>query len=168
MLVWSSRKHINTRGDSWSAYDSLFRQHAAANPDLPWATLDGSIHAVTFLASRTRMDTHCRQCADSDHLAHECALTPMLNSSQSTRYVASQSSHRTTWPGSPSNTSTRPICNSWNREKYAYAPVCSYRHVCATCQEGPHQAKDCAHTPADSIFRRPPPPPRQGGRENRT
>ena len=68
-------------------------------------------------------------------------------------YVASQSSHRKAWSDSPSNTSTRPICNSWNRGKCAYAPVCSYRHVCATCQEGPHQAKDCVHTPPDSINR---------------
>ena len=52
MLVWSSRKHVNMGGDGWSAYNRLFRQHAAANPDLPWATLDGSIHAATFLASR--------------------------------------------------------------------------------------------------------------------
>ena len=152
--------------DCWSAYDRLFRQHAAANSELSWATLDGSIHAATFLASRTGSGTHCRLCADSDHLAHECALAPVLSSSQPTRYAA-QPSFRKALPGGTSSTSNRPICNSWNRGKCAFAPVCTYRHVCATCQEGPHQAKDCPHTLADSIFRRPPPPPRQGNREIR-
>ena len=165
LVIQEARKHD---GDGWSAYDRLFCQHAAAHPDLPWATLDGTIHVATFLASRMGIGTHCRLCADSDHLAHECTLAPILNSTQLARYAASQSSHCKPWLDSPSNTSTCPICNSWNRGKCAYAPVCSYRHVCATCQEGPHQVKDCAYIPADSIFRWPPPSPRQGSRENRT
>ena len=161
LVIQEARKHV---WDGWSAYDRLFFQHAAANPDLPWATLDGTIHVATFLASRMGIGTHCRLCADSDHLAHECTLAPILNSTQPAHYAASQSSHCKPWLDSPSNTSTCTICNSWNRGKCTYAAVCSYRHVCATCQEGHHQAKDCAHIPADSIFHWPPPPPRQGSR----
>ena len=75
---------------------------------ISWVTLDGSIHAATFLASRTGSGTHCRLCADSDHLAHEYALAPMLSSSQPTRYTASQPSFRKALPGGTSNTSNRP------------------------------------------------------------
>ena len=159
LVIQEARKH---GGDGWCAYDQLFRQHAAAKPDLPWATLDGSIHAATILASRTGTGTHCRLCAESDHLAQECALAPILNHSQPIRFAQhNQMSYRRPLPA-PVNV-TRPICNSWNRGKCAYAPVCSYRHICASCQEQ-HQAKDCAHTPLDSIFRRPPLPPRHGNR----
>ena len=90
LVIQEARKH---GGDGWIAYNKLFRQYAAANPDLPWATLDGSIHAATFLASRTGIGTHCRLCADSHHLTHECALAPILNSTQLACYTASQSSH---------------------------------------------------------------------------
>ena len=159
----SDSRSQKTWGRRWCAYDRLFRQHAAAKPDLPWATLDGSIHAATILASRTGTGTHCRLCAESDHLAQECALAPILNYNQPVRPVhLNQVAYRRPLLA-PTNV-TRPICNSWNRGKCAYAPVCSYRHICATCQEGQHQAKDCALTPMDSIFRRPPPPPRHGNR----
>ena len=110
LVIQEARKH---GGDGWSAYDRLLRHHAAANLDLPRATLDDSIHAATFLVSRTGMGTHYRLCADSDNLAHECALAPILNSKQPAHYTVSQSSHHKAWPGSPSNTSTCPICNSW-------------------------------------------------------
>ena len=154
LLIQEARKH---GGDGWSTYDRLFRQHAAANPAWSWATLDGSIHAATILASRNGVGIHCRLCAESDHVAHECALFPLFNPSAPTRAIspAQPLPHRRTQNYSGSSSPTRPICNSWNRGKCAYTPVCTYRHVCATCQEQ-HQAKDCAATPAESIFRRPP------------
>ena len=117
-------------GDGWSTSDRLFRQHEAANPDLSWATLNGSIHVVTFLASRTGSGTHCRLCADSDHLAHDCALALVLSSFQPNRYSASQASFRKALPGGTSVTSNHPICNSWNRGKCACAPICTYRPMC--------------------------------------
>ena len=112
LVVQETRKHGR---DGWSAYNRLFRQHTVANSHLSWATLDGSIHAVTFLASRKGSGTHCRLCADSDHLAHECTLALVLSSSQPTRYADSQPSFRKALPGGTSSTSNRPICNSWNR-----------------------------------------------------
>ena len=92
----------------------LLRQHATANPSISWATLDGSIHAATFLASRTGSGMHCHLCADSSHLAHECALAPLLNPHQTVHSTSGQAPPYRQAP--PSSSSMRPICNSWNRE----------------------------------------------------
>ena len=46
---------------------------------------DGFIHAATILASRNGAGTHSRLCVDSDHMAQEYALFPLLNPSQPAR-----------------------------------------------------------------------------------
>ena len=98
----------------------------------------------------------------------ECALFSLLNPSQPARIpnMSQPPPYRRSQIHGSSASPMRPICNSWNRAKCAFAPVCSYRHVCASCQEGQHQAKDCALTPVDSIFRRPP-VPRSNAKEGR-
>ena len=99
------------RGDGWCTYDQLCHQHAAAKPDRPWATQDGSIHAATI-------GTHCRLCTESDQLAQECALASILNQNQLDRFAQhNQAAYRRPLPA-PANM-TRPICNSWNRGKCA-------------------------------------------------
>ena len=158
IVIREAQKH---GGEGWQVYDSLFRQHAATRPDISWASLDPSIHAATFLAMRSGTGIHCHHYADSDHQSTACALAPLRAPLPPTLAAGSALSPL---PGpmrmqelrsSDQRPMQRPICHSWNRGRCAYAPSCSYRHVCVSCHLGPHQAKDCSRTPADSIFWRP-------------
>ena len=149
-------------GEGWVAYDTLFRQHAAARPGTSWASLDPSIHAATFVAMRSGTGVLCRHCSGSDHQSGHCALaplhTPLPLSPPTNTHVPSQwpTQRRSDYRSSTSMTAPPRICNSWNRGKCLYGTACSYRHICATCKEAPaHRAKDCDQTPPDSIFRRP-------------
>ena len=162
LIIREARKH---GGDGWAAYDAQFRRIAAARPGTPWAALDPSLHASTFLATRTGTGTHCRHCAEADHQSPQCALAPVRASPSHLSEPAVEPSSSGCRQEQPRATSRplpppqpQPICTSWNRGKCLYHPSCTYRHICATCRRGPHQAKDCARTPADSIFRRPYPP----------
>ena len=138
-------------------YDTLFRQVAAATPAKSWAELDPSLHAATFLASCSTTGTHCLHCAGSDHVSHECALALIQSSGAAIPRQADKAA--AFCPGySPNPQPTQiPICTSWNRGKCAYAPSCTYRHICATCRRGHHQARECSKTPVDSIYKRPVP-----------
>ena len=134
LVIQEAQKH----GDGWNAYD---RKHVAVNLGLTWATLDGLIHAATLLASRTGLGIHCHLCTDLDHLAHKCALAPLLNPGQPARFIPPSQplSYCCTQSQFPSSSSpAHPICNSWNWGKCAYTPVCSYM------------------TSADNIFWHPP------------
>ena len=58
--------------------------------------------------------------------------------------------------GGPVCKITRPetvekICVSWNRYRCPFA-TCSFHHLCATCKQKGHRAKDCQETPVDSQY----------------
>ena len=114
--AWLSKKLTST-GEMVGAHTtacsaSMPRQTQA----MSWATLDGSIHAATFLALRTGSATHCRLCADSDHLAHECALAPLLNPHQPARPTSGQTP--------PSSGATRFLKHAANLQLVEPGKVC--------------------------------------------
>ena len=115
LIIREARKH---GGYGWAAYDAQFRRIAAARPETPWAALYQSLHASTFLTTRTGTGTHCRHCAEADHqsLAPVRAPPPHLSESamEPSFSGCGQEQPRVT-PHPPPPPQPRPICTLWNR-----------------------------------------------------
>ena len=60
-------------GRGWLAYDTMFRQQAAGNPEVDWSKLNPTLYAVTFLA-QSGSGRNCVLCMESDHSEEDCAL----------------------------------------------------------------------------------------------
>ena len=62
---------------AWRSYDSIFRRHAAANPDKDWTQLDHSLHATCLrgpLDPNSKQAKLCLLCEGADHTTANCAL----------------------------------------------------------------------------------------------
>ena len=139
----------------WISYDRIFRQNAAANPALHWDSLDPSLHS-SFCIGNEPPPTVCSHCNELDHCSDECALA---KPSPQDKDKPGKQSFRQPGPSRPSGIkcSTPRICLSWNSGQCVLPGMCEYMHihVCHTCHETDHRARDCDLTPADSIFKRP-------------
>lgn len=65
-------------GEVWHSNDANFRQNAATDPSADWLRLDASLHSATFLAFESEGGLFCHLCYNSDHMASDCALFPLL------------------------------------------------------------------------------------------
>ena len=62
---------------SWIIYDLNFRQEAASNPRLSWATVEPSIYTQCFTGmAKDPSDLWCKSCQSLDHTTAFCPLTP--------------------------------------------------------------------------------------------
>ena len=121
-------------GMGWLAYDSLFRQQAAADPSLRWDSLNADLFNITVSDK-----SHCHLCLSTDHRTDDCALAQ-------SRDVKTQLALQTVEvrPKPSSREKDIPICRSFNSFPHPGCRVqnCRYRHVCSACQRQ-HKALEC-------------------------
>ena len=156
LVVREAQRH---GGPGWLEYDKIFRQHAALDSTVKWNELNPSLHASTVMTYRAGHSQCYSLCHEPDHDTYACALLGLQ-----AQPPPLPSSH---WPGSrstslpqhggPVRKITRPetlerICVSWNRGRCSFA-ACSFRHICATCKQKGHRARDCQETPADAQYK---------------
>ena len=136
LILQLARQH---GGGGWIAYDSQFRQQAAAGASAPWSELNLSLMAATVFAAGGEAPARaCQLCFATDHTARDCAL-------------ASLEGGRTTQrPPSGAQASPRPrpyrardeICRRFNRGTCS-ASACRFEHICSACQKPGHGSVDC-------------------------
>ena len=69
-------------GGSWLAYDTEFRQQAAADPLCDWSKLNSSLYPVTFMAQASGKGRCCPHRLEPDHMGDDCALSPRTQQDQ--------------------------------------------------------------------------------------
>ena len=149
-------------GPGWLEYDRLFRQHAALSPSTAWNELNPSLHASTILSYRAGPGQTCSICHEPDHSASLCAMQALQ--SQPTSSVTLPVTPRPLFGNSagsvaagspirrlPHQETLERICVSWNRGRCSFAS-CKFRHICATCRQRGHKARDCQY---DSVYKIP-------------
>lgn len=74
ILIREARKHGR---DGWRAYDTVFRENAAASEagEADWTKLESSLHVTTLVANRMSEGSFCHFCSEADHLSEDCALS---------------------------------------------------------------------------------------------
>ena len=128
------REAMRHGGQGWLEYDRLFRQQAALNPALAWNVIHPELQATTILGQRTSSTgIFCSQCQECDHSVQQCALTQLQQPSIRSTPVQSRQPGR----------SLGRICSSWNDGACIYPGTCSYRHICSSCFQHSHRARDC-------------------------
>ena len=132
-------------GRGWLAYDTMFRQQAAGNPEVDWSKLNPTLYAVTFLA-QSGSGRNCVLCMESDHNEEDCALAkgkvgPLILKTSSSQRSGVEGASRL-----PKGKS-RMVCFSWNQGECSF-PYCRYRHNCIKCG-GEHRIIQCNAWGAD-------------------
>ena len=117
------------RNPEWPTYDSLFRQKAAAEPQLSWAIKDPDLFTSHVLSLECLA---CSICSAGDYKASECAL----------RVVRPAAEAKTGARRGP--TASRDVCRLFNfaQNSCRFGTNCVYRHACDKCGKG-HRALDC-------------------------
>ena len=151
-------------GRGWLAYDTAFRQQAAADPQCDWSKLNSSLYPVTFMAQASGRGRCCPHCLEPDHVGDECALSPRPHQEQRDRQRS---------PGPTSFTRGRVggsdpmpsrgrgrlgrlsgqrllsrVCYSFNDGECRFPNGCRYLHICQRCQAEGHPAIRCPGTVA--------------------
>ena len=155
LIIREAQRH---GGSGWRDYDRVFRQQAAIDHSIQWNTLHPGIQAATLVGRGLGASILCTLCREPDHTADHCALSYLHQPLASAHTVPLGTA------GNPVVTRSRPhpgrrsesmlgICISWNKGRCVYPGTCTYRHVCATCQQL-HMARDCMETPVDSEYKR--------------
>ena len=128
------REAMRHGGQGWLEYDRLFRQQAALNPGLAWNVIHPELQATTIFGQRsTTFGNFCSLCQECDHSAQQCALAQLQH--PAVRSIPTQSRQ----PGR----NLGRICSSWNDGACIYPGTCSYRHICSSCFQHSHRARDC-------------------------
>ena len=99
-------------GAGWRSYDAIFRQNAAANPDIDWSQLDSALYSSTVLAHRSQLGHFCHLCFSSDHTSRDCALQS-YHSEECHGKSPARSGGAT---ADRSGGSGIPVCISWNKD----------------------------------------------------
>lgn len=150
LLIREAQRH---GGSGWIDYDRVFRQQAALDPSLRWNTLHPGIQAATLLGQTPGGGAFCTLCREADHTADGCALAYLHHTPGPALPVPSVGGPSPRQqPARRRPESLQGICVSWNKGKCIF-PRCTYRHVCATCQQR-HMARDCSKTPEDSEYKK--------------
>ena len=127
-----------------------FPAAGSVRPIITLGSLHPSLMASTVLSQRSSTGSFCGLCQGCDRSPSDCAIAFLWHPVRQ---------------GPPSRSTH--ICLSWNNGCCAATPGPCFRlHVCATCGNPHHRAKECRDTPPDSRFknpskrgRMPPPPP---------
>ena len=137
----------------WISYDHFFHQNIAANPAFRWDSLDPSLH-LSFFIGNEPLPTVCSHYNELDHRSDECVLA---KPSPQDKDKPGKQSFCQLGPSRTSGTkhSTPRICLSWNSGQCIFPGMCEYMHLCHTCHETDHRARDCDLTSANSIYKRP-------------
>ena len=139
-------------GEGWREYDRTFRSQVAIDPTIPWHSIRPELQATTLLGQHGALENLCSLCQGTDNQILRCAMQSWHHPSMASRLPA-QSGPRQSPQRRPETLSR--ICSSWNSGACRYPGTCNFRHICATCQLGPHRARDCVHTPEDSTYKHP-------------
>ena len=62
--------HMEYAGDAWLGYDRRFRQRAAADPGMSWATIDPTFWSLAF--SGRAKASRCKHCFSLTHTSANC------------------------------------------------------------------------------------------------
>ena len=136
LVLQLARKH---GGLGWVAYDSQFRQQAAAGASTRWSELNLSLMAATvFSAGGDNPSRACQLCFATDHTARDCALTSLEGYKAPARMPAPG---RTTQRAKP-HRNQEEICRRFNRG-ICTSPVCRFEHACSACQKPGHGSFEC-------------------------
>ena len=149
LIIQVAQQH---QGLGWLEYDRVFRQQAAIRPSLEWNKLHTDIQGATILSQAPGRASMCPYCFEYDHKPEQCALLYF----QSPSAPAVSSSYRP--PARRVQVSKSPetllrICASWNHGRCSFPNNCSFRHVCAICQNR-HMARQCPDLPEGSPYRK--------------
>ena len=117
-------------GKGWLAYDTMFQQQVAGNPEVDW---NPTLYAVTFLA-QSGSGRKCVLYMESDYSKEDCALAkvkvgsliPKMSSRQDTQQSGAEATSRL-----PKGKS-RMVCFAWNQGECSF-PYCRYQHTCIMC-----------------------------------
>ena len=140
LLVREAQRH---GGSGWLDYDWVFWQQAAIDRLLQWNTLHPGIQAAMMMGGGPGSGTFCILCRGSDHLASNCAL-PYLHETTGKGPGTNQSavlSPKTRDQFRRCPESELSIFVSWNKGNCIYPGTCNYRHICATGHQQ-HMARD--------------------------
>ena len=152
-------------GSGWLAYDTAFRQQAAADPLCDWSKLNSSLYPVTFMAQANGKGKCCPHCLEPDHVGEECALSsqPRQENRQQQRspglslpaqgtsegygeprgaFPALSRQRGRTSRQVPQRGGTK-ICYSYNDGECRFPSTCRYLHICQRCQADDHPACNC-------------------------
>ena len=135
LLVREAARH---GGTGWLAYDSFFRQQAAADPSLRWDSLNADLFNLTVLDAAL-----CRLCLGTDHRTSDCALAQ----SRDQKTLLALQLVDDPKPKSkllPRLEKEMPICRSFNSFSQPGCRVqnCRFRHVCTVCLKQ-HKVLEC-------------------------
>ena len=150
LVIREAQRHS---GPGWLEYDKIFRQHAALSPGTLWHEINPSLHSCTVLSYRAGPSQVCGLCHEPDHAADRCALqvlqpqcglppVPQLPRLVPTSAPASASSSVGPIRRPIRQETLERICVSWNRGRCSF-PACKFRHICASCKQRGHRAKEC-------------------------
>ena len=136
-------------GMGWLTYDSVFRQNNQGTAR--WDTLYPSLHMAFIGCQGVPATPPCRHCRGVDHIAANCALSPLIPPVHPGNV---QQSAASTGDRKMRQIQQRQmggfICWSWNWGKCRFPGNCYYKHICAVCGES-HMAKECQRqTPDDA------------------
>jgi len=162
LVIQEAQQHS---GPDWLEYDRIhvFWQHATLHPGMAWNELNPSLHASTILSYRAGPGQACSICHEPDHSASLCAmqalqpqLSPSAMSPVTARPLIGNPAGSAAATGGPIRRLPRQetlerICVSWNRGRCSF-PSCKFRHICATCRQRGHKARDCQ---LDSVYKIP-------------
>ncbi len=148
IIIREAQRH---GGNGWLDYDRVFHQQAALDQSIQWNTLHPGIQAATLVGRASGQGLFCTLCRGADHSSERCALSYLQAPSQPLCDTPLPARLRLQPRRRPE--SLLRICISWNKGRCAYLGTCSFRHVCATCQQR-HMVRDCSDTPDDSEYKR--------------
>ena len=137
IILQLARKHGSL---GWLAYDTQFRQQAAAGSGAPWAELNPSLMAATVLSYSS--DSSCKSCPlclSADHGKQECALYSLEAGGPASKAPASASRFA---PRPRPYISQEEICRRFNRGACS-AVQCRYEHICFSCRKFGHGSHEC-------------------------
>ena len=155
LIIREAHKH---GGQGWLTYDMVFRRNNQGNSQA-WNILDSSLHTAYVASQSLPLRIPCKHCNETDHSQEKCALAPTIppvRTSHRKQFPSGSCLYKRPPPSSTSQPSSKRLCISWNRGQCGFPRACTYRHSCAICGSTEHKARDCAHTPTDSLYKLPP------------
>ena len=112
------------------AYDTMFHQQAAGNPEVDWSKLNPALYTFTFLA-QSGLGRNGVLCMELDHSEEDCAKAKWVHSSQ--RLPPAGIPNEAEWKVQAvcQRGSQEWFCLSWNQGECF--PYCRHWYSCIKC-----------------------------------